>query len=159
MKRLSLVVAFCCCAVLAGAQEVVVAAAADLSSVFPEVAGRFEKETGRKVKTNFGSSGQIMLQIENGAPIDVFFSGYSLRKLAEIAGCTEGTIRNYEILGVCRGRQNRCWATARSRCAGWFRWRVKSRSAFRTIATMSGPTASARPLCECHTSNHFQRKT
>ena len=26
-------------------------------------------------------------------------AGYSLRKLAKIAGCTEGTIRNYEILG------------------------------------------------------------
>ena len=25
--------------------------------------------------------------------------GYSLRKLAKVAGCTEGTIRNYEILG------------------------------------------------------------
>jgi lambda repressor-like predicted transcriptional regulator len=25
--------------------------------------------------------------------------GYSLRKLAKIAGCSEGTIRNYEILG------------------------------------------------------------
>jgi len=25
--------------------------------------------------------------------------GYSLRKLAEIAGCSEGAIRNYEILG------------------------------------------------------------
>jgi transcriptional regulator with XRE-family HTH domain len=25
--------------------------------------------------------------------------GYSLRKLARIAGCSEGTIRNYEILG------------------------------------------------------------
>ena len=25
--------------------------------------------------------------------------GYSLRQLAKIAGCTEGTIRNYEILG------------------------------------------------------------
>ena len=26
-------------------------------------------------------------------------AGYSLRKLAKVAGCSEGTIRNYEILG------------------------------------------------------------
>jgi len=74
MKKFLLVVIVCCFAALASAQEIVVAAAADLSSVFPEVVARFEKETGRKVKTNFGSSGQFLLQIENGAPIDVFFS-------------------------------------------------------------------------------------
>jgi hypothetical protein len=28
--------------------------------------------------------------------------GVSLRKLAEIAGCSEGTIRNYELLGWAR---------------------------------------------------------
>ena len=74
MKKLLLVAAFCCCAALASAQEIMVAAAADLSSVFPQVAERFEKETGKKVKLNFGSSGQFLLQIENGAPFDVFFS-------------------------------------------------------------------------------------
>jgi molybdate transport system substrate-binding protein len=74
IKRLLLVVIFSCCAAFASAQEIVVAAAADLSSVFPEVVARFEKETGKKVKMNFGSSGQFLLQIENGAPFDLFFS-------------------------------------------------------------------------------------
>jgi molybdate transport system substrate-binding protein len=74
MKRLFLVLIFCCAAAVANAQEITVAAAADLSSVFPQVAAKFEKETGKKVKLNFGSSGQFLLQIENGAPFDVFFS-------------------------------------------------------------------------------------
>jgi molybdate transport system substrate-binding protein len=74
MKRLLVILTFCCCAALASAQEIVIAAAADLSAVFPEVAVRFEKETDRKVKINFGSSGQFLLQIENGAPFDLFFS-------------------------------------------------------------------------------------
>jgi molybdate transport system substrate-binding protein len=74
MKRLLLVLMFCCAAAFASAQEITVAAAADLSSVFPQVAAKFEKETGKRVKLNFGSSGQFLLQIENGAPFDVFFS-------------------------------------------------------------------------------------
>lgn len=74
MKRLLLIVTLCCCATLASAQEIVVAAAADLSGVFPQIISRFEKETGRRVKANFGSSGNFLLQIENGAPFDIFFS-------------------------------------------------------------------------------------
>jgi len=99
MKKLLLVLTFCCWAALASAQEIVVAAAADLSSVFPEVSARFEKETGRKVKTSFGSSGQIMLQIENGAPIDVFFSAdVQYPKRLEAEGLTQpGTIYKYAI--------------------------------------------------------------
>ena len=50
------------------------AAAADLSSVFPEVAARFEKATGKQVKMSYGASGNFFLQIENGAPFDLFFS-------------------------------------------------------------------------------------
>jgi molybdate transport system substrate-binding protein len=99
MKKFLLVVTFCCFAALATAQEIVVAAAADLSSVFPEVSARFEKETGRKVKTSFGSSGQIMLQIENGAPIDVFFSAdVQYPRRLETEGLTQpGTIYKYAI--------------------------------------------------------------
>jgi molybdate transport system substrate-binding protein len=97
VKKLLLVVAFCCCAALASAQEIMVAAAADLASVFPQVAEKFQKETGKKVKLNFGSSGQFLLQIENGAPFDVFFSAdlqYPQRLEAE--GLTQpGSIYKY----------------------------------------------------------------
>lgn len=74
MKKVLLAILLFFCTAYASAQELVVAAAADLSSVFPEVASRFEKETGQKVRLNFGSSGQFFLQIENGAPFDIFFS-------------------------------------------------------------------------------------
>jgi molybdate transport system substrate-binding protein len=101
MKRMLLsVVTFCLfCGALASAQEITVAAAADLTSVFPQVAAQFEKETGRKVKINFGSSGQFLLQIENGAPFDMFFSAdvqYPQRLEAE--GLTQpGTIYKYAV--------------------------------------------------------------
>jgi molybdate transport system substrate-binding protein len=99
MKKMLWIVTVCFCAALASAQEITVAAAADLSFVFPQVAAQFEKETGRKVKLNFGSSGQFLLQIENGAPFDVFFSAdvqYPQRLEAE--GLTQpGTIYKYAI--------------------------------------------------------------
>jgi lambda repressor-like predicted transcriptional regulator len=34
-----------------------------------------------------------------GAVVRLRNEGYSLRTLAKVAGCSEGTIRNYEILG------------------------------------------------------------
>jgi len=74
MKKVLLVALLFYCGAFASAQEILVAAAADLSSVLPQVAANFEKETGKKVKMNFGSSGQFLLQIENGAPFDLFFS-------------------------------------------------------------------------------------
>lgn len=99
MKKIFLIMALCCCSALAGAQKIAIAAAADLSSVFPQIAARFEKDTGKKVKMNFGSSGQFLLQIENGAPFDVFFSAdvqYPHRLEAE--GLTQpGTIYKYAI--------------------------------------------------------------
>ncbi len=56
------------------AEEMLVAAAWDLSFVLPELAARFEKETGHTLKLSFGSSGNLFSQIENGAPFDLFFS-------------------------------------------------------------------------------------
>ena len=99
MKRILLVATVCFFTILAHAQEIAVAAAADLSSVFPQVAERFEKETGRKVKMNFGSSGQFLLQIENGAPFDVFFSAdLQYPKRLESEGLTQpNSIYKYAV--------------------------------------------------------------
>jgi molybdate transport system substrate-binding protein len=49
-----------------------VSAAADLTSAFTETGELFEKQTGTKVTFNFGSTGQLMQQIEQGAPVDLF---------------------------------------------------------------------------------------
>ena len=81
----------------ASAQEITVAAASDLQFVFPEVAARFQKETGHFVKLIFGSSGNFYSQIQNGAPFDLLFSadmGYP--ESLEKAGFTEpGTLQRY----------------------------------------------------------------
>jgi molybdate transport system substrate-binding protein len=59
---------------LALAQDLTVAAASDLQSALPAVTAQFEKDTGHHVSLTFGSSGNFLTQIENGAPFDVFLS-------------------------------------------------------------------------------------
>jgi molybdate transport system substrate-binding protein len=49
-----------------------VSAASDLTPAFSEMGLLFEKETGTKVAFNFGSTGQLAQQIEQGAPVDLF---------------------------------------------------------------------------------------
>src|SRR4051812_27569506 len=52
--------------------EIMVAAASDLAFAFPELAARFERDTGTHVTFTFGSTGQLAKQIAEGAPYDVF---------------------------------------------------------------------------------------
>lgn len=49
-----------------------VAAAADLTPAFLEIGALFEAETWTRIVFNFGSTGQLAQQIEQGAPVDVF---------------------------------------------------------------------------------------
>lgn len=58
----------------AARQEVTltVSAASDLSLAFVEIGEAFQQESGIGVDFNFGSTGQLTLQIEAGAPVDVF---------------------------------------------------------------------------------------
>lgn len=49
-----------------------VSAAADLVYAFTELGEAFEQETGIPVVFNFGSTGQLAQQIEQGAPVDLF---------------------------------------------------------------------------------------
>ncbi len=51
-----------------------VAAAADLKFALTGLARQFEKDTGRRVRLSFGSSGNFTRQIEQGAPFELFLS-------------------------------------------------------------------------------------
>ncbi len=79
------------------AQEITVAAAADLQFAMQDIAARFERETGKKVKVVYGSSGNFFQQIQNGAPFDLFFSAnLDYAKKLEGAGLAEpGTLYQY----------------------------------------------------------------
>ena len=70
------VVMVCCLSSGSSAQktQIRVAAAADLQTVMPEIARAFEAQTGTSVHVVYGSSGNFYAQIQNGAPLDVFFS-------------------------------------------------------------------------------------
>jgi molybdate transport system substrate-binding protein len=52
----------------------VVAAAADLQFALEEISQQFTAATGRTVKVSFGSSGNFVRQLEQGAPFQLFMS-------------------------------------------------------------------------------------
>ena len=56
-----------------------ISAAADLGPAFREIGGLFEGQTGIKTSFNFGSTGQLAQQIEQGAPVDLFAAADVLR--------------------------------------------------------------------------------
>ncbi len=56
-------------------EEITVSAAISLSNALKEIGAAFEKENpGVKINFNFGASGTLKQQIEQGAPVDVFAS-------------------------------------------------------------------------------------
>jgi len=83
----------------AGASPIHVAAAADLNFALPELAERYQKDTGTMVIVSFGSSGNFYSQIQNGAPFDLFFSADEEypRKLADSGKIDRASIQTYAI--------------------------------------------------------------
>lgn len=80
-------------------QDLLVSAAADLNSVLPEIAARFEHKTGKRVVLTFGSSGNFYQQIRNGAPFDIFFSADEQypAKLQQEGFAEPGTLHVYGL--------------------------------------------------------------
>lgn len=80
-------------------QEVKIAAAADLKFAMAELSAQFEKQGGVKLQITYGSSGNFLTQIQNGAPFDLFFSADSdYPKKLEAANLTEpGTLTEYAL--------------------------------------------------------------
>ena len=57
----------------ASAADLTVSAAASLTDAFKSIAAAYEKgRPGTKVVLNFGASGLLLQQLDNGAPVDVF---------------------------------------------------------------------------------------
>jgi molybdate transport system substrate-binding protein len=87
--RLTLILVAAFASHFCAAQELSIAAAADLQFAMQDIAGRFEKQTGKTVKPTYGSSGNFFQQIQNGAPFDIFFSAnLDYAKTLEDAGLT-----------------------------------------------------------------------
>jgi molybdate transport system substrate-binding protein len=83
----------------AHAQSVKVAASADLKFAMQELAAQFEKQNGAKLDVTYGSSGNFLAQIQNGAPFDLFFSADSEypKKLEAVGVAEPGTLREYAV--------------------------------------------------------------
>ncbi len=60
--------------VCGSAQELTLSAASSLTDVLTALAPDAEAAVGAKIHLNFGGSGALRRQIEEGAPVDVFFS-------------------------------------------------------------------------------------
>src|SRR5215472_3926138 len=99
MKMFFIVVAVLILASSATAQPLAIAAASDLQSVLPTITNSFERSTGVKINVSFGSSGNFLAQIKNGAPFDVFLSAdIDYPREIERAGLAEpGTLSPYAM--------------------------------------------------------------
>ncbi len=84
--------------------EIVVSAAASLTDVLTSLSSPAEQFIGAKLLFNFGASGALRRQIEEGAPVDVFFSASSedvdklLAKSLLVAGTRKDLLSNRVVL-------------------------------------------------------------
>jgi molybdate transport system substrate-binding protein len=76
-----------------------IAAASDLRFAMPELAARFEQQTGAKLNVTYGSSGNFFAQMQSGAPFDLFFSADSdyPRRLASAGLADPATLYEYAL--------------------------------------------------------------
>ncbi|MCS6845987.1 MAG: molybdate ABC transporter substrate-binding protein [Caldilineales bacterium] len=79
----------------------VVSAAADLRFAFTELGALFEQETGIPVVFNFGSTGLLAQQIEQGAPVDLFAAA-NVSYIEELA--QQGLVLPDTVALYARGR-------------------------------------------------------
>jgi len=100
LKHIIVLLAALFAGIHARAQSVKVAAAADLKFAMEELASQFEMQSGTNLDVTYGSSGNFLTQIQNGAPFDLFFSADSeYPKKLEAAGLAEPCTRYEYAVG------------------------------------------------------------
>ena len=79
--------------------KVRVAAAADLAHAFPELAKEFKTRTGTTVELEFGSSGLLAKQIEQGAPFAMFAAANRgfVEQVIKAGKCDGATAHSYAL--------------------------------------------------------------
>lgn len=83
----------------AWAGQVGVAVAANFTEAAKEIAGAFKARTGHEAVLSFGSSGQLVSQIGQGAPFEVFLSADEARpkRLVEEGLGVRGSVFSYAV--------------------------------------------------------------
>lgn len=75
MKKALLFIIFSLLSFASQAEEILIAAAADLKFAMDEIVKEFKKQNPTdKINVIYGSSGTFLIQIQNGAPFDLYFS-------------------------------------------------------------------------------------
>jgi molybdate transport system substrate-binding protein len=92
-----LMIIFTSSSTMAGTQVVRISAAANLTDALKKIGDHFNKANpGTELQFNFGSSGSLAKQIDNGAPADLFFSANAkwMDHLVETGKVVKGTVRD-----------------------------------------------------------------
>jgi molybdate transport system substrate-binding protein len=67
------------CAIARGAESITVSAAVSLKEVLTDVADAYASDGKAKPELNFGATGQLLAQIREGAPVDLFIAASQQR--------------------------------------------------------------------------------
>jgi molybdate transport system substrate-binding protein len=74
LKSIAFILFATLCASAAAQSPLRVAAAADLEPVLPPILAQFQQQTGIRAEVTYKASAALTMQIQNGAPFDIFFS-------------------------------------------------------------------------------------
>jgi molybdate transport system substrate-binding protein len=87
---------FACIVVQVHAADIHIAAATNLRYVLPDLAEKFEQQTGHQLAVSYAASGTLATQIQHGAPFEVFLSANPdyIQRLIK-AQLTEGEVAHY----------------------------------------------------------------